>query len=64
VKIARLILRSGESELILDSFTVHQCHLRNRYIDILIDWASHPELHDAFRDEIIDILLQWSSAPP
>jgi uncharacterized membrane protein len=46
------------------SFTVHQSHLRNRYVDILLAWPGYPELHDAFRAEIIDILLQWAGAPP
>jgi serine protease AprX len=67
VQIARLVLTTDNTDEVISeiaSFTVHQSDLRDRYIDILIDWSAHPELHDAFRDEIIDILIQWSSAPP
>jgi hypothetical protein len=67
VQIAKLILTEANpaneiSEIA--SFTVHQSDLRNRYIEILIDWAGYPAKQPAFRAEIIDILLQWASAPP
>jgi hypothetical protein len=67
VQIAKLVLTENNTDEVISeiaSLTVHQSHLRDRYIDIIIDWGGHPELHDAFRDEIIDILIQWSSAPP
>jgi hypothetical protein len=62
-----LVLTTNNTENVISKIanhTVHRSDLRDRYIDILIDWGGHPELHDAFRDEIIDILLQWASAPP
>jgi hypothetical protein len=67
VQIARLALTTddtGDVISIITSFTVHQSDLRDRYIDILIDWAGNPEKQPAFRDEIKDILLQWAGAPP
>jgi uncharacterized repeat protein (TIGR01451 family) len=66
VQIVRLVLTTDNTAEVIStiaSFTVTQDDLRGRYIEILIDWGGHPELHDAFRDEIIDILLQWGSAP-
>jgi hypothetical protein len=64
VKKAKLVLRFGATESILSSYTVHQSHLRDRYIEILLAWAGCPSCQPAFRAEIIDILLQWASAPP
>jgi hypothetical protein len=67
VQVAKLVLTTDNTDEVISeiaSFTVTQDDLRGRYIEILIDWGGHPELHDAFRDEIIDILLQWASAPP
>jgi hypothetical protein len=67
VQIARLVLTTDNTEEVISeiaSFTVHQGDLRDRYIDILIDWAGDPGKQPAFRAEIIDILLQWASAPP
>ena len=66
VQIARLVLTTdNENEVIstIASFTVHQSHLRWRYINILRDWGALPELWDEFRAEIGDILKQWASAP-
>jgi hypothetical protein len=67
VQVAKLVLTTDSTDEVISeiaSFTVHQSHLRNRYTDILIAWAGHPELQDEFKDEIVDILLQWASAPP
>jgi hypothetical protein len=67
VQVAKLVLTTDNTANEISeiaSLTVHQSDLRNRYVDILIAWGGHPELHDAFRTEIIDILLQWASAPP
>jgi hypothetical protein len=66
-QVVKVVLTTDNTDEVISeiaSFTVHQGDLMDRYIEILIDWAAHPELHDAFRAEIIDILLQWSSAPP
>jgi hypothetical protein len=63
VKRADLVLRSGASERVLASFTVHKSHLRSRYIAILAAWGGNPGLRSAFRAEIMDILAQWGSAP-
>jgi parallel beta-helix repeat protein len=67
VEVVTLVLTTDNTENEISeiaSFTVHQSDLSARYIEILIDWAGHPELQDAFMAEMIDILLQWSSAPP
>jgi hypothetical protein len=67
VQVARLVLTTDNTEEVIStlaSLTVYQSDLKNRYIEILIDWASYPEKQPAFRAEIINILLQWSSAPP
>jgi hypothetical protein len=67
VQIARLVLTTDNTEEVIStlaSLTVYQSDLRDRYIEILIDWASYPEKQPAFRAEIINILLQWASAPP
>jgi hypothetical protein len=66
VQIAKLVLTTNDTEneiSTLASFTAHQCHLRNRYIEILLAWGGCPSCRPAFRAEIIDILLQWASAP-
>jgi hypothetical protein len=67
VQVAKLVLTTDNTADEISEiahFTVHQSHLRDRYIEILIAWAGCPSCQPAFRDEIIDILLQWASAPP
>jgi len=64
LKKAELALRSGVSERVLSSFTVHQSHLRERTKRILFFWGSYPWLQPDFRAEDKDILIQWGSAPP
>jgi hypothetical protein len=66
VEIATLVLTTDNTanEISKITFTVHQCHHRGRYVEILIAWSGCPSCQPAFRDEIIDILIQWSSAPP
>jgi len=67
VQIARLVLTTeNENEVISEiaSFTVHQSHLKTRFIGILGLWFLNPDKHDAFRAEVKDILSQWFPAPP
>jgi hypothetical protein len=67
VQIAKLMLTTDNTEEVISTLaglTVHQSDLRNRYIQILLDWAGCPACQPAFKAEIIDILLQWASAPP
>jgi hypothetical protein len=66
VQFVRLVLttdNTADEISEIENFTVHQCHLRNRYIEILLAWAGCPSCRPAFRAEIVDILLQWASAP-
>ena len=67
VQIARLVLTTDNTENVIStiaSFTVHQSHLRARYMAILTAWGDHPEQQSAFRAEVMDILSQWGDAPP
>lgn len=67
VKKAELVLttdNTGEVISIIASFTVHQSHLKSRFIGILGLWFPNPDKHDAFKAEIRDILSQWFAAPP
>lgn len=63
VKKAELVLRSGGTDRILDSYTVHRGDLRSRYIEILVLWFQHPALRNCFRTELINIMILWFSAP-
>jgi endonuclease YncB( thermonuclease family) len=60
-----VLTTDNTSEVIssLVSLTVHRSDLQNRYTDIILAWAGHPELHDAFQGEIMDILIRWASVP-
>jgi len=67
VQITRLVLTTDDTENMIStitSFTVHQSHLRSRYMAILAAWGGQPEQQSAFRAEVMDILTQWASAPP
>jgi hypothetical protein len=67
VQVAKLALTTDNTDEMISeiaSFTVRQCDLREEYIIILLNWASQPDKHDAWRKEIVDKLLQWASAPP
>jgi len=67
VKKAVLVLTTdNENEVISEiaSFTVHQSHLKDRFIKILGLWFPNPDKHDAFKAEVRDILSQWFPAPP
>jgi parallel beta-helix repeat protein len=67
VQVAKLVLTTDNTANEISeiaSFTVCQSDLREEYIIILLNWASQPDKHDAWRREIMDKLLQWASAPP